>query len=136
MKVLVAATFALAVFASSSASSDEWFTIGDMRKACAEVIVGASGKSNPDEFETGLCFGFVLGQAAWREAACSLTKRNMGGGSFQTTYARNTQGHSLVALAQALVNWTEDHPELWSHKLIFTAVQKDFWSEFPCLGVN
>ena len=136
MKVWVAATFAVALFSSSSALSEDWVTIGDIRKACTEVIAGASGKQGPNDFETGLCFGFVLGQAAWRDAACSLAKGNVGGGSFQTTYARDTQGHSLVALAQALVNWTEDHPELWSRKLIFTAAQKDFWSEFPCVGVN
>jgi len=136
MKVLIATTFALALLASSSASSEEWVKIGDMRKACTEVIAGASGKLNPDQFETGLCFGFVLGQAAWRDSACRLAKGNTHRGSFETVYSRDTQGHSLVALAQALVNWTDDHPELWSRKLIFTAVQKDFWSEFPCVGVN
>lgn len=129
MKALFALVFVVGLSVTSSAYSQEPPGIGDLRAACKEIT---DDKANPDNFKLGLCGGFLLGQAAWRDGACLFLQRGDNLDKLNSTQARNTQGHSLLALAQSFVNWANDHPELWSKKLIFTTVAADFWAEFPC----
>lgn len=132
MKALFAMVILVALSTASSAYGKE-LVIADLRAACKEIT---DDRAAPDNFKMGLCGGFLLGQAAWRDSACLLLQRGDNLDTLNSAQARNTQGHTLLALAQGFVNWANDHPELWSEKLIFTAVTPDFWSEFPCKAGN
>jgi hypothetical protein len=133
MKILFAAIIVTALSGVSIGYSEEYNTIGYIRNACEEFI---SEKAKPDMLGAGICAGFLMGQAAWRDGACIIYQDGTDIDFFTRMNARNTQGHTLEALGQSFVNWANDHPELWSKKLLFTSAEKDFWSEFPCEAAN
>ena len=128
VRVLIATVIAAVLSAASTAYSQEIETIGFMRDACKELT-----RKEPDSIlKFGICAGFILGQRAWRDGACVVAERGEDMDFFTRLTARNTQGHSLQAVAQSFINWAEDHPEHWSLQLHVTVVSEDLWSEFPC----
>ena len=128
MRALFAAIIVAAISAASPAYSSEAETIGYMRDACKVLT-----SENPnDNLKFGICAGFILGQRAWRDGVCILVQRGDDLDTFSHLTARNTQGHTLVAVAQGFVNWADDHPEHWSTQLHITSVAEDLWAEFPC----
>jgi len=128
MKALFAAIIVAAISAASPAYSEDIETIGYMRDACKQL-----SSEKPDaNLKFGICAGFILGQRAWRDGVCLIVQRGDDVDFFSQLTARNTQGHTLVAVAQGFVNWADDHPEHWSKKLHILSLMPDLWSEFPC----
>ena len=119
-----------ALLVSSPAIADiDYDTIGGVRKACKAFL-----KGDPDVLyiDKGACRGWVISKSNWRLAACVFERNMDSPGQFTVSAARDVGGHSLEALAQAFVNWTDKNPDWWVKSPFFLSTNPDVWAEFPC----
>ena len=136
-RIIAVTLFAMSLTTPATAEIN-YETIGGMRSAC-KTLVAEKRESSKDMLLNGLCLGWVIGEKEHRQAICFVKSDAELGkalGLQSRLEARNIVGHPVGALAQAFVNWADDHPELWGRQLSSMAFQSAFWSEFPCDTAN
>ena len=130
-RVLIAmsAMFALSL-PLSAAVQGQSNTIGSIRSDCV-ILLSDAASDQMKLGQKGRCLGWIMAEAGWRMNACHAKRANDTSTTF-TQAARDFDGHSYGAMAQAFVNFANKNPQYWSEPTSLLMWNMFVFSEFPC----
>ena len=128
---LVMVVSVLTITFSTNANSS---TVGELREQCLKLMAiqkNESLASKPNyTLAAGACLGQMIAEIRWRNSVCIMA-------NVHKVPLMRPSGSSMINIgagqaAQAFLNWTDDHPELWNEKMFNTTVQRSMFPKFTC----